>query len=479
MIRSPAGFDGGDRIKRYLDYYQPSYGIMMLSPGQFLPAALFAAGEQGAWYDPSDLSTMFQDSAGTTPVTAVEQPVGKILDKSGRDNHATQATPASCPVLSARVNQLTYSEQFDNAVWGKVNITVSPNVAVAPDGTSTADKLIPSTGSNNKAAIGSPDYAAITGEGVLHSCYVRDDGYSKVALRESASTGAYASFDLSTELPIETGNAGSIVVSNPSISSVGSGWYRISMTCTNTVSSQINGFGVWPLSPSYTTGQPSGQNWSGNGTSGILVWGADLRASNVGVGIPAYQRIAAATDYDTSGFPLYLKFDGTDDSLSTGTITPGADKTQMFAGVRKRSDAARGMLVELSAATASNNGSFHLEAPSAAGVGNFYWRSRGTVIADVNATGFAAPTTRVLTGLGDIADDISRFRVNATQVGETTTNQGTGNFLAYPLYIGSRAGSTLRFNGNIYSLIVRFGANLSNSQISSIETWVNGKTKAY
>ena len=82
MIRSPAGFDGGDRIKRYLDYYQPSYGVMMLSAGQFSPALLFAAGEQGAWYDPSDFSTMFQDSAGTTPVTAVEQPVGLILDKS-------------------------------------------------------------------------------------------------------------------------------------------------------------------------------------------------------------------------------------------------------------------------------------------------------------------------------------------------------------------------------------------------------------
>ena len=48
----------------------------------FLPSDLFASGEQGAWYDPSDLSTMFQNSAGTTPVTAVEQPVGLLLDKS-------------------------------------------------------------------------------------------------------------------------------------------------------------------------------------------------------------------------------------------------------------------------------------------------------------------------------------------------------------------------------------------------------------
>ena len=44
--------------------------------------ALFASGEQGAWYDPSDLSTMYLDRAGTTQVTADGQPVGLILDKS-------------------------------------------------------------------------------------------------------------------------------------------------------------------------------------------------------------------------------------------------------------------------------------------------------------------------------------------------------------------------------------------------------------
>lgn len=65
------------------------------------PAILYAAGEQGAWYDPSDLSTMFQDSAGTTPVTAVGQPVGKILDKSGRGNHATQADASRKPILQS------------------------------------------------------------------------------------------------------------------------------------------------------------------------------------------------------------------------------------------------------------------------------------------------------------------------------------------------------------------------------------------
>lgn len=64
----------------------------------FDPLSLFGQGQAGAWYDPSDLSTLFQDSAGTTPVTAHGQPVGRINDKSGNGNHLTQATAGRRPL---------------------------------------------------------------------------------------------------------------------------------------------------------------------------------------------------------------------------------------------------------------------------------------------------------------------------------------------------------------------------------------------
>lgn len=76
----------------------PSLKTILLG-APITPARLFRSGEQGFWYDPSDLSTMFQDSAGTTPVTATGQLVGRILDKSGRGNHAIQATGAARPTL--------------------------------------------------------------------------------------------------------------------------------------------------------------------------------------------------------------------------------------------------------------------------------------------------------------------------------------------------------------------------------------------
>jgi hypothetical protein len=68
--------------------------------GGFSPASLFAGGTEGAWYDPSDIDTLFQDSAGTTPVTASGQSVGLMLDKSGNGNHATQAIYAKRPIYT-------------------------------------------------------------------------------------------------------------------------------------------------------------------------------------------------------------------------------------------------------------------------------------------------------------------------------------------------------------------------------------------
>jgi hypothetical protein len=75
--------------------------------GGFTPATLSGL---VAWYDPSDLSSMYQDSAGTTPA-AVDSPVGKILDKSGGGHHATQATSDSRPIL--RQSGGVYYLEFD------------------------------------------------------------------------------------------------------------------------------------------------------------------------------------------------------------------------------------------------------------------------------------------------------------------------------------------------------------------------------
>ena len=241
---------------------------------QWTPQQLFSSGEQGVWFDPSDMSTMSQDSSGTTPVTGYEQPVGLMLDKSkglvlgselisnagpnfaattgwvangttlsivdgklratllgayggayiafatvagksyrvtfslpstanGRfgtapsnsdllnptsgivsaviratgttsyfsffdntgassgtvdlayvsvrevpGNHAFQGTSASRPVLSARYNLFSNTEDFSNAYWTKENSSILTNQEIAPDGTNTVDHFVVSPGNN-------------------------------------------------------------------------------------------------------------------------------------------------------------------------------------------------------------------------------------------------------------------------------------------------------------------------------------------
>lgn len=581
--------------------------------GGFSPASLFAAGEQGVWYDPSDFSTMFQDVAGTTPVTAVEQPVGLLLDKSqglagtqqvadpsfdsgisgwgaqfpgsgvtyawnsglksltvtrgagdttGRPtypvsivsgtwykislttnaagvtnsaafsvvnsfesaaifsgsalgpqaigatsktiyalatstttayigiwcannasadilsveftavagNHATQSTttPPSRPVLSARVNLLTYSEQFDNAFWTKVNTTVTANAAVAPDGTTTADLLYPST-SGTLRYINRDTTGQITGTSFTTLIRIKAAGIV-FAYVYNVQGNSLLYVNLTTGA---TSNVGSNI-SNLVSSIDANGWVSVSFNSTLTAGATAN----WYVGPCDASGSTQ---VTANGTSGIYIWGADLRPTNQTTLLPVYQRIAAATDYDTTGFPYYLKFDGTDDSMATGTITPGTDKAQVFAGVRKQSDAALGILAEYSTSAGAGSGRFFLAAPRTAATGDFAFNCGGTSIGSgaITPNSFPSPTTRILSGIGDISGDIATVRVNGTVEQTNTADQGTGNFGDYSLYIGRRGGASLPFNGNIYSLIVRFGANLDATTINNTETWVNGKTLAY
>jgi len=89
-------------------------GAMMVGP-----ASLFAGGIAGAWYGPSDLSTLFQVSDGTTPVTTAGQPVGLMLDKSGRANHAAQAIAAARPIYQTSPDRITV-----NKVDDRLSVTV-------------------------------------------------------------------------------------------------------------------------------------------------------------------------------------------------------------------------------------------------------------------------------------------------------------------------------------------------------------------
>jgi len=65
----------------------------------FNPYHLFIDKEKGFWADPSDTSTLFQNSDGTIPVTADGDPIGLVIDKTGNNYNLTQTVSASRPEL--------------------------------------------------------------------------------------------------------------------------------------------------------------------------------------------------------------------------------------------------------------------------------------------------------------------------------------------------------------------------------------------
>jgi hypothetical protein len=375
--------------------------------------------------------------------------------------HAIQATAASRPVLRNRYNLLTYSEQFDNAVWVKGFSTITANAAVAPDGTTTASKLSEDNTTNTHTGY----YNSITALAVPYTF--------NVYLKQAERSWAFIRFGFGAYFDLATGAVGTVDSGvTAAITAAGNGWYRCSVT--QTASAGVNYPTIFT-----STGNGANNNYTGTTGNGIFVWGADLRSANDT--IYPYQRIEAATVYDsdTSKFPLYLACDGSDDSLYTAANLDlsSTDKVTVFAGVTKLSDAATAIFLELSADAGVNSGSFFVTAPPTAGQSSISFYGNGNGVSGTslfNNAQVAAPVTAVIAAQADIPADSTTLRVDAVQVASSATNLGTGNFGAYPLYIGRRNNTNLPFNGRIQQLIVR-GAASSAAEISSTERYIAGK----
>jgi hypothetical protein len=383
-------------------------------------------------------------------------------------NHAFQTSSTKRPVLRARYNLLTYSEQFDNAVWTKGSATITANSAVAPDGTTTADKLVENTAFGAHQVFVSFTFAV----NVAYSWSV----YAKAAERSWIWVNAQDGSDNRTWFDLANGAVGTNSAGNAaSITSVGNGWYRCSVSRTTAAAS---GFFAAGLATADNTA-----TYTGDGASGAFIWGADLRPTSQATGLigPTYQRIAAATDYDVVGFLPYLAFE-IDDALTTNSIDfSGTDKMTVFAGVRKLSDATDALLVELSVNAPISTRAFYLAAPESASLLSYSFFGLGAAAASPNQRAgtalatYPAPITNVLTTTGDIPGDLNTIRVNGIAGTSATGDQGTGNYGNYPLFIGARNQTSVYFNGWIYSLIGR-GAATTAGQIAATEQWVAGKS---
>ena len=184
-------------------------------------------------------------------------------------------------VEESRTNDLLYSEDFSNAYWTKINVSIISNAATAPNGSSNASKLVESESTSlHEVSRGSDgNLVVLTDTYITFSifakaaerkyCYIRSVGSSKrIAVVVDLSNGTF-----------NVTNWGFTLNSSATVTPYPNGWYRITATAQSNYpdSPGWGGFFVVSSLDSYQLASSvagSGYSYPGDGTSGIYIWGA-------------------------------------------------------------------------------------------------------------------------------------------------------------------------------------------------------------
>ena len=175
----------------------------------------------------------------------------------------------SCPsilVEPQRTNLYTWNQDFDNLIWTKQLSNVTTDNTESPDGLINADKVIPNTSNgfhNIKQTVNGTSGVIYTFSG-----YFKSAGYDFLLINTvngSSSGNVGPLFNLSNGTLI--GSLGGITY-NAEIISVGNGWYRIAFSFTTNNTTIVIDMNILPTNSIIA--------YSGNGTSGIFIWGAQF-----------------------------------------------------------------------------------------------------------------------------------------------------------------------------------------------------------
>jgi len=196
------------------------------------------------------------------------------------------AIPTICKGLlveETRANRITYSEDFSQAVWSKTRLSISPNTiaTTAPDGTNNADAMVEDTSSNNNHTstriVGNPLAAAAY---LTYSVYVKANGRRYHQLRiivdAAVTVLTYAvMFDLQDGIVTSTASTATPPTNTDyDIQNAGNGWYRCIITAGNPDGKR---FDVTHTLSTVSTASVLNQiYYTGNGSSGAYVWGAQF-----------------------------------------------------------------------------------------------------------------------------------------------------------------------------------------------------------
>lgn len=211
-------------------------------------------------------------------ITFTRASVGTLVDANGLIRSASSGAarfdhnPITGESLGLLIEQsvtngITYSEQMNDASWSKSTVTITTNAAVAPDGNTTADRLVITSTSPTLDA----RYCFTKGNGIgggnpaTLSVFVKKDTarYFNMGFHNYGGLTAYVNFDLDLGTYALSGVHPSYGSTSASIVPFPNNWYRVSFSVASDQGGNISFF-----ASSNSAIVPT------DGTSGVFLWGA-------------------------------------------------------------------------------------------------------------------------------------------------------------------------------------------------------------
>jgi hypothetical protein len=360
-------------------------------------------------------------------------PTGATINSAPRFDHdPTTGESLGLLVEESRTNLLLQSEDF-STTWIPTRASVSTNAVAAPDGLITADKLVEDNTPTNTHTIG-VNSGMVAGTTYTYSVFAKAAERSWLVL-SPGSTWGYGWFNVST------GSLGTLVDggsgATAKIEAYPNGWYRCSITAT-----AVDNRGLFILLAAVN----GGVSYSGDGTSGIYIWGAQLEAgafptSYIPTTTTAVTRSADVASISGSNFSSWYRQDE-GSAFADFSLPTTAGNTAIFS------------LSQASAPTANRHSIRQ---------GNSIITSSGTQVANfINQTTAANARSRIAYGYK--VDDFFQVLNNGTTAADTS---GAVPLSIDQLNIGKVEGTSIYSNGPIRRLTY-WPARLPNSTLQTI-----------
>lgn len=192
----------------------------------------------------------------------------EVLDPRITFARATTATYYGTETALAEQNLLLRSQELDNAAWAKNDVAVTANTIAAPDGTTTADTVQTTISTASHSVQTVAGVSIVSGFTYTFSVFAKYNTNDFVQIAQFGSGNPLgttrANFDIST------GVVGTVSGGTSTITDVGNGWYR----CTLTVTATANGVITVFLNLITSSTAARFESWTAAGTESVYLWGA-------------------------------------------------------------------------------------------------------------------------------------------------------------------------------------------------------------